>query len=316
MGLQGALLCKGEAELCKMEETLCKSGGGDIVKLCRIEETLCIACTLCIVGLWGGMKDKIRPVEKWDWTLTMGHRLVEASYSLKVSEFRVLAFAIASIQPSDMEFKTYKFRVADLADIAGFTGRSTYKLTRDAVDVLLTTLLVIQDPKSKSKLKNAKNELRTTWFAAAKYEDGAVEIEFPEMLKPYLLDLRQEFLSRLKLGRIVRLESMYSVRLYLYLWQYVVAGTREASISDLRDMFGLGSTRYKNWAHFERAVIRVAQRELAEKTNLSFTYNAKRIGRRYESVRFFTKTKNQERMEAEAAHAQASLDGQAALDFN
>ena len=159
----------------------------------------------------------------------------------------------------------------------------------------------------------------------ADYEDGVFTVEFNKNLREHVLGLEKNYTS-LELAVLTRFKKNSSFRLYellkshLYKSRSDINGGRvdvEYKISELRFMIGLANgddpgvknamaamgnnidwdvlyskldkkdRKYETWFDFQRYVIKPAQEELSEKSNLRFEYEGLRHGRKMEDIRFF-----------------------------
>src|SRR5690606_6854051 len=104
--------------------------------------------------------------------------------------------------------------------------------------------------------------------------------------RPYLLELKKQF-TPFKLRNILRLRSDYSIRVYELLKQYESLKERTFSIEELRYRLHIPKDKYKLYGHLKGRVIKKTQTELAEKTDLSFTFEEKKKGNKVIGVTFF-----------------------------
>jgi len=104
-------------------------------------------------------------------------------------------------------------------------------------------------------------------------------------LKPFLLHLKERF-TNYRLANIVQLKSRFSIRLYELLKQYEKIGKRTFGLYDLRTTLGIEDDQYKQYTDFRKRVIQVAENELKEKTDISFTFKEHRASKKVDSITF------------------------------
>lgn len=213
-----------------------------------------------------------------DLIVTKANALVDASYRLGVVEQKVIALLVAQVQPADKAFKPYRFKVVDFAALTGTTSKNFYGDIQSLTHRLLARVVQIQ---------LETGPLQIHWLSSARYfdADGEVEFCFDPQLKPYLLALKKRFTSY-RLKNVVQLKSRHSVRMYEILQQYTAAGERTITVPELRERLGLFGREYGAWKDFRVRVLDSALVELSKKTDLQFSYTARKRGRSYYWIDF------------------------------
>lgn len=127
-------------------------------------------------------------------------------------------------------------------------------------------------------------------FARVEYEDGIISAKFNPELKPYYLQLKQQFAIR-SLPEFNRLSSTYSQRLYRYLNSWRNLADVMISLEELHNAMNATPSTRKNFKEFRKQVLEIAHREITEKTSLYFDWEPVRKGlRKIDAIRFiFTK---------------------------
>jgi len=208
--------------------------------------------------------------------------LVEASYRLSTQEQKVILSLAAKIKNQDEDFKNYTFSVKEFADITGARIDSKYHEIKNLTSRLLRRVFTINE---------ADGPLQLSWLSAAKYFDGEgiITLRFDPGLKPYLLQLKDCF-TKINLSVALRLKSSFSIRIYELLKQYENIGSRSFMLSELKTMLGIADSQYKLYGHLKSKVLKVAQDELAAKTDLTFDYEEIKVGRSVGKIRFTIKS--------------------------
>ena len=115
-------------------------------------------------------------------------------------------------------------------------------------------------------------------------KDGLIEFSFPHQI--YRTLLRPDIYAILDLNIIKGLTSKHAIALYELARDYANAEIPEISIEDLRDLFGIDNSQYKNNYDLKREVIDVAIKEINTKTDLYITYALIKSGRKIVSAKF------------------------------
>jgi plasmid replication initiation protein len=209
--------------------------------------------------------------------VTKHNSLIEANYRLTVNEQKVILFVASKIQPSDQDFKIYTFSAKEFANMIGLKGMSFYS------ELKKSTYEIMKKP---IQLNDGNKTHQMGWFSNITYNDneGTINFQFTPLLKPFLIDLQKEFTSY-KIKNIAHLKSGYSIRLYELLRQYGKIKTRTFGLEELRGKLGADDV-YPDYGNFKQRVLIPAQKELLNKTDLSFNFDEIRLGRRVHKLKF------------------------------
>lgn len=208
-----------------------------------------------------------------EYIVTQSNKLIETPTGLDLQERRIILTLASLIQPNDEDFRLHRIKVKDLADILGIQEKNFYKKVKDVVTRLQKKTLTV--------VSESGNDLNVQWLASSEYfsGEGYVELEFSKKLEPYLLKLQKEY-TPFKLRNVLRLRSEYSMKMYELLKQYEKLHKRELSYADLRYVLEIPESKYRQYGHFKDKVLKQAQTELKEKTDLCFTYDEIKRGRK------------------------------------
>lgn len=214
--------------------------------------------------------------------VTQKNELVEAHHvdPLSINEQKVVLTMISMIEPADDDLKTYTLSVKDFAEMVGLKGESTYTEIKKISKTLVSK--VIEIPIGK------KDWLVATWASSVRYRssEGTVELSFDSKLKPYLLQLKNQFTSY-RLSNILNLKSTYSIRLYELMKKWQHLGRWECSVEDLRGILGAKHVKsYSIYGNFKNRVLSPALIELNAKTDVQISFNEIKKGRSVERIEF------------------------------
>ncbi len=211
--------------------------------------------------------------------VTKSNELIESTYKLSLQEQRILLVMASKVQPKDETLKTYRFRARDFIEIIGNSKKTGfYSYLREIVNGLQTKVLTI---KKDGKQRNY------SWVITSIYEDneGYITLQFHPELKGFFLQLKDKFTSY-QLENVVRLKSVYSIRIYELLKQYEPIKKRKLTLLELRNFLGIEQTKYKQYGHFKSKVLLVAQNEINNNTDINFMFNEVKTGRKVTGIEF------------------------------
>jgi hypothetical protein len=198
--------------------------------------------------------------------------LVEASYRLSSVEQKIILTLATKIKKDDKEFREYYFNLRSMAKFLGLNSNSDYDYLRQVTKDLLSKVII---------LKTDDALLQTHWLESVKYFDNnsKVGLRFNPELKPFLLQLKKNF-TKFQLKYAIQLKSKFSIRIYELLKQYEGIGSRLLSLEDLREYLGVQPDEYSLYGDFKRKILKVAQKELNAKTDISFEFEEIKTGRK------------------------------------
>lgn len=208
--------------------------------------------------------------------------LVEAAYKLSAVEQKIILVLASMIKLGDREFAPYSMEIRKMSHFIGLDTKADYAYLKDVTKALMEKVFVIRTPES---------VIQTHWLSSAEYfpGSGVVEFTFDPKLKPFLLQLKERF-TTYRLHDVVQLRSAFSIRLYELLKEYEKVGTRAFEVLDLKKILGLDDNQYPLYADFKKRVIVPAQKELAARTDITFTFEEIKTGRAITKLRFLIKT--------------------------
>ena len=192
---------------------------------------------------------------------------------LSPREQKVALAVISLISPDAEEFVDYELSISELSRLTGIGRDHLHKpLIEDICIKLTTTAFVIREPNQTAVVP---------FFTDALYQhDKSILFKFSPRLMPHLLNLKGSF-TTYQLAQITSLSSSYSIRMYEILRQRlslkdvragVTSKFQDILLADLRDWMGIKPKKYQRFNNFRMRVIETAQKELAEKTDLKFSY--------------------------------------------
>ena len=217
--------------------------------------------------------------------VVQSNKLIEAHYRLTLQEKRLILWLIKEIRPFDTDFKKYELKIADFAAMVELNSKTQYKEMKKVTRALLGRIIEIENLETKATTQ-------MSWLCFAHWEPnkGTVYLEFHPALKPYLLQLQDQF-TQIGFADLLGLKSVYSVRLFELLAQYKTPGKRTITIENLRSWCGLTIDEYPLYGDVKRRIIDRATSEINAKTEYDVAYVEKKESRKVVAIEWTIKKK-------------------------
>ncbi len=215
------------------------------------------------------------------------NELVEARYRYDIWQIRVFTKILTLIDSSDTDFHEYKIYLTEfIKEFDLKKGGNIYQLIKTGAEGLMQKKVVIDE-----MMDGKLSELQTWMLSSVQtFKDNEkanyLKVTIHPKLKPYLLELRQKYLVY-DIRNVLKLTSVYSIRIYELLKQYEKIGKRSFDIENLKLILGILPDEYKLYGHFKDKVILKAQADLLAETDISFTFEEKKEGKRVVGLTFF-----------------------------
>ena len=192
------------------------------------------------------------------------------------------------IKVSDTEFTQYAIKIEDFKELIQSDSKNTYKYAHNLISELMSNPLKIGDE-------------QFNWVSYGKYRKGEniIVFEIHRLLKPYLLEIQQNFL-KYNIKNILPLRSSYVIRFYELCKDYFNEGTRynknksvtfDIKIDRLRELFEIPSS-YQYSSHIKKLIIEKSKKQFKAKTDIQFTYQEQKIGRKVDRLIITVKENN------------------------
>lgn len=216
------------------------------------------------------------------------NKLIEAKYKLTTNEQRIILFVLSEkVKRGDTKFGVYQFTADELRSCYG-RGMESFERIVDTIKKLRTRSINICDK---------KKEIDTTWISFAEYdwETKEIIIEFPQMMEPYLLQLKDNFTSY-QLHNIVYLKSSYSIRLFELLKQYLSIGSRTFDVGELKELLCVGPEEYTQYGHLKAKVLEVSRKQINANSDIYIKYDPIKKGRKVVALHFYIEPQKVKRL--------------------
>jgi len=208
----------------------------------------------------------------------------KSRFHLSLQEQKIILYLITKIRPEDMELKEHVFDILDFCKVCGLDKSSgaNYKYIKQ-------TLKGLRDKSIWIELKNGM-ETTLAWLDKVTMQrtGGKVIIKIDEMMKPYLLQLQNNF-TEYELLFTLAMRSQYSIKLYELLKSLEYKKRWIFDIEDLKRL--LSAEKYNRYPDFKRYVLDIAVREINDLSDITTWYEASKEGRKYAKIEFSMRIK-------------------------
>ncbi len=225
-----------------------------------------------------------------DKRVTKANELIQKSrFSLSVRQQKIVLYLISQIAPDDESFKLYEFNIVEFCRVAGIDvqgGRSYIEIKEHIQKIADKSIWVSLDDGRETLLR---------WIERPfiDYNSGTIQVKLDELMKPYLLQLKENFTSY-ELIYTLAMKSKYSIRLYELIksihFHELKEYQKKYQIRELKEI--LDAVNYKNFKDFHARVLKPAVREINAYTDKLINYEVILKGRKAVAIAFTIKTKD------------------------
>ena len=204
--------------------------------------------------------------------------LVESRCDLTLNQQKLVLAVVSMINRNDEDFKEYFISVKEFMGLMNLKGESLYSELRRSAKELKSKVLIIP--------REGKKELFTSWFSDIEMDyEGRVGFSFSKKLKPYLLQLKQQF-TAYQLKNILMLKSKYSVRIYELLKQYQNIECRRFDLMEFRELLFIEPEKYQKFGNFKARILVPSVKDINTHTDIHIDYTLHKTGRTVTAVEF------------------------------
>jgi len=209
--------------------------------------------------------------------------LINASYKLSIGELKLILAIASMVDPFDEDVKDYIISIKDFAKLLEVdlsTNKNFSSTIKRASGLLLSKRVTIHEK---------DGDFQTLWLSGIKYydNDSKLAVSLHPMLKKYYLQLQKYTKYRLK--NITNLNSEYSLKIYEALKQYEKIGEILYQLEELKKFLGV-EKQYDRYYNLKQRILIVTQKEISEKTDISFEFEEIKQGRNIKAINFYIKS--------------------------
>jgi hypothetical protein len=183
--------------------------------------------------------------------------------------------------------KEYQIPLASLLpDYKKKKGGELYSRARDQIEKMMALSLRIDE---KGVLRN----YNVVSYSEMQKGCSFITAKFNRDIIPVLVEMVDNGYTEVQMANILPLKSSYSIRIYEILlknrkMKHVIKDGYKISIEELRYLLGIDKKQYKVFADFKKRVLEPSYLEInSDKTNIRFSYDLLRTGRKFTDIRFF-----------------------------
>jgi len=224
---------------------------------------------------------KIKVEEYRNNIVSKANELIKAKGELSGTSQKMLCSIVSMIRVDDKELQEYALKIDDYLKLINSSSKNINFIKEKAKELMNNPFEI------DNKIFN--------WCSMVdlKRIEGYIVFDIHSKLKPYLLELKDRGnFTQYKIVNILSLKGEYSPRFYEFLTmeynQYMAYHKSEKSysleikIDYLREIFKIPKTyRYHD---IKRQILDKAQKQFKEKTDIQFTYQEEKLGRKIDKL--------------------------------
>lgn len=210
----------------------------------------------------------------------------KSRFTLSTQQQKIVLFIISQIEPFDEDFKLYEFKITEFCQLCGIEPKG------DIYQMLKTQIKAISD-KSVWIEKEDGTETLVRWVEKPYIDkrSGTIKIKLDEDMKPYLLQLKEKF-TEYELIYTLNFKSKYSIRLYEFLksihFKKLQSYSQTMSIARFEKLL---DSSYSNFKDFHTRVLKPAQKEINQYSDIIFDYEIIKDGRKAKEIKITIQSK-------------------------
>ena len=229
-------------------------------------------------------------MEVRDKMVVKANDLIQKSrFHMTLQQQKMALYLISQVSPFDEEFKVYEFTVQEFCKVCGIdkTSGKNYQDIKQCIKDLADISVWVK--------VNGEEETLLRWIEKPyiNSKSGQIKIRLDEDMKPYLLQLRENF-TRYELIYTLYFKSKYSIRLY-----ELANSLHYKELEEYRHTFSLKELQtlldaeiYTEYRDFRRRVLDLAVEEINEHSDKLISYKAIKKGRSVDAIELVISSKS------------------------
>lgn len=233
------------------------------------------------------VKENYPVPERYNTVIKANALIQKSRFSLSTQQQKILLYIISQIEPTDDELKNYIFETTEYCRVCGIETQS------DIYQIIREQIKDIADKSVWVELEDGRETL-VRWIEKPYIDQnsGKIEIRFDRDMKPYLFQLKERY-TQYELIYTLNFKSKYSIRLYEYLKSIHFNKRKPYTQTFEIDKFqSLLDSPYNNFKDFHTRVLKPAQKEINEHSDIIFSYELKSKGRKITEIDITIERKN------------------------
>lgn len=186
--------------------------------------------------------------------------ITHAKTKMTATELKAFYQISTLIQKDDTDFNEYNISVKDFCEKLNINESNRDFIVNTCKSLLRQVFEIEQENKS---------YLGFTIFSKMhyKHDEQKINFKFNDDVKPYLLQLKENFTQIQEVKYIREFESKYAIRIYAMLKDYRLMKQREFNIEKLSEILQLPKS-YRNFSYINEKVLEPAVTEINAKSDL------------------------------------------------
>lgn len=218
-----------------------------------------------------------------DLKLKQSNNLILATHRMNIQQMRLFFYACSQYQ-GDLDIEV---SIDDINRILAYQGGNQREIIKNAIPTLMQSALV-----------HIEDENGECWSIAItdsyiKNDNKTVKFTFNKTVQKELEELRGY--TWLYLSNLTGMSSTYAVRIYEFfamrLGSQNKKDTFDFDLNKLRIYLDC-TNKLEDFRNFERTVLKKAEKEINEKTNIKMSYKKIKTGRSITNIKFTFSWKN------------------------
>lgn len=218
-----------------------------------------------------------------DLKLKQSNNLILATHRMNIQQMRLFFYACSQYQ-GDLDIEV---SIDDINRILAYQGGNQREIIKNAIPTLMQSALVHIDDENGERWSIAITD------SYIKNDNKTVRFTFNKTVQKELEELRGY--TWLYLSNLTGMSSTYAVRIYEFfamrLGSQNKKDTFDFDLNKLRIYLDC-TNKLEDFRNFERTVLKKAEKEINEKTNIKMSYKKIKTGRSITSISFTFKWKS------------------------
>ena len=218
-----------------------------------------------------------------DLKLKQSNNLILATHRMNIQQMRLFFYACSQYQ-GDLDIEV---SIDDINRILAYQGGNQREIIKNAIPTLMQSALVHIDDENGERWSIAITD------SYIKNDNQTVRFTFNKTVQKELEELRGY--TWLYLSNLTGMSSTYAVRIYEFfamrLGSQNKKDTFDFDLNKLRIYLDC-TNKLEDFRNFERTVLKKAEKEINEKTNIKMSYKKIKTGRSITSILFTFKWKS------------------------
>lgn len=206
---------------------------------------------------------------------------------LTLPELKILDAYLARINSHNPDKRTVKLEKGELERYLGVS-----RILKDDLNKRLRHLFQVIEVKDENKRKGFKLINLFEEADAEQDENGLwqVTLTCTPSAREYVFNIDNIGYLRYRLKNVINLTSRYSYILFLYLTDNRFRKSWTINLIDLKELLNCTADTYTQYKRFNDLILKKCLNEINEKTDLKYTYEPVKRGRKVSEIRFTVET--------------------------